>query len=352
MRAPKRVFITGATGFVGRHLIEYLAGGCVRSSIQKERRSPDASFEVIGTCFPERPEHCADISDRAPFVNLLYLDLRDGDSVLQAVKNARPEWVFHLAAISQVRASWQKRRETLETNLMGTFNLFEAVRLSAPKSAVLYVSSSDVYGQLGPQKRSRPYREEDRGGIASPYGFTKYAGELLAEFYARTEKLRIIIARPFPHTGPGQAADFVCSDWARQIALIEAAKSPPDCAPVLRAGNLSPLRDYSDVRDVVRAYVALIRKGKPGEAYNICSGRTRSLKEILRTLLSGSAAKIKVRTDPAKLRRADIPYLAGFNRKIRRETGWAPLIPLEATLRDLLQDWRERIAKSREIIAD
>ena len=323
-----RILITGATGFVGRHLIAILRPAA--------RRTP---FEIFGTCFPEHPEHCADLCAGAPDLKLIHLDLRSENAVTGLLKDVRPDRVFHLAAISHVQTSWDKRRETLETNLMGSFFIFEGVRRHAPKARVLTISSSDVYGYLKPGRRSRAYREKEREGVVSPYAFTKVAGELLAEFYALREKLSVVVARPFPHTGPGQTADFVCSDWARQIAQVEKNTAPP----VIGVGNLEPRRDYSDVRDVVRAYDLLMRKGRAGEVYNVSSGTAISLKSILRTLLSFSARTIDVRIDPAKLRKGDLPFLAGSNRKIREATGWVPRIPLMQTLRDLVDDWRKKV---------
>jgi GDP-4-dehydro-6-deoxy-D-mannose reductase len=328
MKQPTRILITGATGFVGRHLIGLLCASSKKTAV-----------EIFGTCFPERPEHCTDLWAKAPLVKLFHVDLRSEETVTNLIRSVRPDRIFHLAAISQVRTSWDKRRETLETNLMGTFYLYEAVRQYAPKAKILFVSSSDVYGYLESKKKAHAHREEDRNGIVSPYAFTKAGGELLSEFYASQEHLHIVTVRPFPHTGAGQTADFVCSDWARQIVLIEKHKIPA----VIKVGNLAPRRDYSDVRDVVGAYDILMRKGKRGEVYNVCSGQAPSLKKILRTMLSFSPCKIEVRVDPAKLRKTDIPYLAGSNRKIKSRTGWEPRIPLKKTLQDLLEYWRKNV---------
>ncbi len=326
-----RILITGATGFVGRHLIDYL---------QKSSRA--TGLEIFGTCYPERPERCLDLCAAQPTLRLVHADLRSEGTITDLVKSVRPDRVFHLAAISQVRLSWEKRRETLETNLMGTFHLFEAIRCHAPQAKVLFISSSDVYGDLKPGKKPKVYREDERSGVVSPYSFTKVAAELLSELYGQREKLGIVVARPFPHTGPGQSADFVCSDWARQIALIEKDRIPP----VIKVGNLKPRRDYSDVRDIVRAYDLLLKKGSPGEVYNVCSGKAPSLKDILQTLLSFSSRKIGIEVDPAKLRKADISFLAGDPRKILKKTGWKPRIPLETTLNDLLSSWREKFKRN------
>jgi len=340
---PLRVFITGATGFVGRHLIALLEAG-------EKRKKSGRGLVITGTCYPERPEDCADLRGSSPGLKLISLDLREAGAVSAAIAAARPDWIFHLAAISQVKASWDKRKETIETNILGTFNLFEAVRLEAPSARILFVSSSDVYGKQGPEKM--PLRETSRTGAASPYGFTKLAGEALAGFYIRSEKLSIVIARPFTHTGPGQSPDFVCSDWARQIAAIEAAGDRAGSGrkakrPTLKVGNLSVRRDYTDVRDIVRAYALLIEKGKTGEAYNISSGKSPSLRVILRTLLAKSKADISVEVDPSRCRKADIPLLAGSHAKITKETGWRPRFVLETTLSDLLEEWRAKGGENR-----
>ena len=323
----KKVLITGATGFVGRHLIHRLAS------------SPKPRTEIFGSCFPERPEHCIDLCAQFPDLKLLHLDLRSEDSVRAAVQSVKPDWIFHLAAVSQVRLSWENRQETIETNLMGTLYLSEAVRTSSPKTRILFISSSDVYGCLTPKRGT--FREEDRGCAVSPYAFSKISGEILCEFYAASEKLDIVIARPFPHTGPGQSADFVCGDWARQIALIE--KQIGIRPPVMTVGNLEIRRDFSDVRDIIRAYILLMDKGRRGEIYNVCSGRATSLKKILDTLLSLSSAKIEVRVDPTKVRKTDIPFLAGSRQKIKKETGWEPRVPLKKTLSDVLEYWRKKV---------
>jgi GDP-4-dehydro-6-deoxy-D-mannose reductase len=311
-----KIFITGATGFVGRHLINFL-------------KSP--AYKIYGTSFPEKP----DPDDEKK--NIVYLDIRSEEEISEAVKNAQPDWVFHLAALSNVRVSWEKTKETLETNLMGTFYLFEAVKIFAPESRVLFISSSDIYGSLSPVKKA--LREEDAFHVMSPYAFTKVSGEILSKFYAQVEEMNVIIARSFPHTGPGQSSDFVCSDWACQIARIEKGLAEP----TIKVGDIGVKRDFSDVRDVVRAYALLARKGSRGEVYNVCSGKAVSLKEVLDILLSYSRKKIEVSVDPLKLRKVDIPMLLGDNEKIKREISWEPEIPLEKTLLDLLEYWRQKV---------
>jgi GDP-4-dehydro-6-deoxy-D-mannose reductase len=203
--------------------------------------------------------------------------------------------------------------------------------LYSPQARVLYVSSSDVYGVLTPVKEA--LTEEDATEPVNPYAYTKISGELLARFYSRIEGLDIICARPFPHTGPGQSADFVCPDWALQIAQIEKGEREP----VMTVGNTQVQRDFLDVRDVVEAYIRLIEKGQKGEIYNICSGRALALKDVLDILLSFTSMAIEVRVDPQKLRKTDLPLLVGDNRKIQNATSWMPRIPMRQTLQDLLE---------------
>ncbi len=313
-----KVFISGATGFVGRHLIDFLS-------------SPE--YEIYGTSFPEKPEE----GDPHRGKNISYLDIRSKEEVFETIKRTQPDWIFHLAAISNVRHSWERRRETLETNLMGTFHLFEGVRQFFPKTRIIFVSSSDVYGILS--QTEKVLREEDSFHVVNPYAFTKVSGEILSKFYAEIENLDIVITRSFPHTGPGQGPDFVCSDWASQIARIEKRLAEP----VIEVGNLNGKRDFTDVRDVVKAYALLMEKGRRGEVYNVCSGKAVPLREILDLLLSFSSQKIEVQVDSSKLRKADIPLLLGDNKKIKEETSWEPEIPLKQSLHDLLEYWRKRV---------
>ncbi len=311
----KKILITGATGFVGQHLLKFL---------EKE------GFTVFGTSFPENPE---------PWQrNIFYLDLRQEKEVYELIRRLKPYWIFHLAALSNVAQSWVKRREVMETNVMGYFHLLEACRLFQLQVQLLFVSSSDVYGQQKGFGTSPFLSEDEPINIINPYAFTKACGEWLSQFYVNCEGLKIIVARSFPHTGPGQSSNFVCSDWARQIARIELGLDDP----VIRVGNINLERDYTDVRDVVRAYFLLMTKGRSGETYNVCSGQAVKLKEILDILLNQTTFEIKIVVEKQRFRPFDIAQLVGDNKKIKTETGWAPQIPLEKTLADLLNYWREK----------
>ncbi len=312
-----KVFITGATGFVGRHLMNALHS---------------SEYLLSGTSYPDPPHPSEN--------HIFFLDLRSEREVYETLKFVRPHWIFHLAAVSNVRHSWEHRRETMETNIMGTFSLFEAVKKFAPEARILYISSSDIYGSPpgGESAGRKLFVEDDPFHVTSPYALSKIGGELLGGFYGRVEGLDIVIARPFPHTGPGQSPAFVCSDWARQVIQIERGKAEP----ALRVGNVDIWRDFCDVRDTARAYVLLMQKGRRGEVYNICRGEGTSLRRILEIYLSLAAKTVTVEQDPARLRQVDIPFLVGDNRKLKTETSWEPRIPLEQTLRDLLDYWRRR----------
>ncbi|MGA2531660.1 MAG: GDP-mannose 4,6-dehydratase [Candidatus Aminicenantales bacterium] len=319
MSEKKRVLITGATGFVGGYLVHAL-----------EEEGP-SEFEVFGTAFPQAPPPSEP--------RIYFLDLRSEKDVIKLVGEVQPDWVFHLAAVSNVRRSWQVRSETIETNVLGTHNLLEAVRQLAPAARMLFISSSDVYG-FGASP-TEVLNEDAPLQIVSPYAYSKAAGEMLCGFYEKIENIDIVIARPFPHTGPGQTEDFVCSDWARQVVQIERG----DSAPILKVGNLEGRRDFCDVRDVVRAYVLLLKNGRRGEIYNVCSRMAIALREVLDFLIREAAGNtpISVEVDVAKLRKTDVHFLIGSHRKISEETGWSPRISIDQTLRDVLAFWRQRL---------
>ena len=311
-----RIFLTGATGFAGRHFLDLL-------------RNKEA--EVFGFCYPDEPES----RHITPKCKIRKIDIRSDGKIDEFIKFSKPDTVLHLAAVSNVGQSWNKRKETFEVNLMGTLNLLEALRKYASDSKMLFISSSEVYGI--PKSGGTPLREMDPVQPVSPYAFTKWSGEHLCRFYVQVEDMNIVTARSFPHTGPGQSPDFVCSDWASQIARIEKGLS----SPVIKVGNIEVERDFVDVRDVVKAYFFLMKKGKKGNIYNVSSGRSVSLKEVLHILLENSQTKIDVKIDETKMRKKDVPVLTGDNRKIRDEISWVPEIPIEKTLLDLLQYWRD-----------
>lgn len=311
----RNILVTGATGFVGSFLLEAL---------------DHPGHHIFGTSYPHEPSALELSCDS----EICRLDLRCSEHLESWVKDTRPDWIFHLAAVSNVRHSWERRQETLETNLLGTLNVLEAVRKHAAHARVLFVSSSNVYADVPESGQSLTEAHTVRP--ISPYAYTKICGEQLCRFYTEIESLDVVISRAFPHTGPGQSPDFVCSDWARQIVRIENRLQEPE----LFVGNIEVYRDFLDVRDVVQAYVKLLERGRRGETYNVASGKAVALRKILEQMLSQSPEKVLVHVDPEKLRKTEILHLQGDNRKLREATDWKWSIPLDQTLGDLLSYWR------------
>lgn len=312
---PGPILVTGASGFVGPWLLAALA---------------ERGWGPI-TALGEPP---VDPVPALPAVTWRSGDVRDPAALDALVAEVRPAVVFHLAAQASVAASLEDPGATFEVNALGTLRLLDALRRHAPLARTLLVSSAEVYGQ-----RSGRLGEELAPAPANPYAASKAAAEQVACAFARAYGLAVVMARPFNHTGPGQSARFAPGAFARQIALIEAGRQ----APVIRVGNLEARRDFLDVRDVVRAYLALAERGEPGRAYNVCRGEAVALQAILDGLLAHAKVGIDVEPDPALMRPSDVPELVGEPAALRAATGWTPTIPLEVTLADLLADWRRRI---------
>ncbi len=314
--------ITGVAGFVGQHLARFLL---------------DAGHEVHGTYFLE--EELEKFALASELGQLRKLDVRDEAAVRDCFTAEKYDYAVHLAAQSSVRQSFFAPGDTLKTNLLGTLNILQALRNASRNTRLVFASSAEVYGAVS--QHDLPLKEERPARPREPYGISKLAGELLCESYVRAFGLEVAISRAFNHTGPGQSPVFVVPDFAKQIAEIEAGFRDPE----IRVGNIRVRRDFLDVRDVVRAYVLLAEKGKPGEVYNVASGVSYSLEFILSELLALSKVEIEVRVDRDKFRPVDVPVLQGDATKIRNELGWQPQIPIQQTLRDVLDYWRERIGK-------
>jgi GDP-4-dehydro-6-deoxy-D-mannose reductase len=320
-----RVLITGITGFVGSHLAEYaLALGA----------------EVWGSCrWRSKTENIDHIRER---LHLVECDLRDLSSVQHLVEQAAPDYIVHLAAQSFVASSWHTPAETLYTNAVSQVNLLEAIRprrAEAPR--FLAIGSSEEYGQVFEDEL--PIRETNPLRPLSPYAVSKVTQDLMGFQYFKSYGLPIIRTRAFNHEGPRRGDVFVTSNFARQVAEIEAGKREP----VIHVGNLEARRDYTDVRDIVRGYWRLLEAGEPGEVYNLCSGRPWTIQAVLDFFLSRSRLPgITTKVDPARLRPSDVPVLHGDASKIEKMVGWRPEIPFEKTLEDTLQFWRERVSRS------
>lgn len=322
--AKKKIsaLITGYDGFVGPHLAEHL--------LSEGRR---VSGTIIAGGRPN-PLHKGRLEKS---VALFPLDLRNYENVLDLVKETQPDEVYHLAGISHVPTSWKNPVLTYATNVLGSVHLLEALREWGHPARTLVVTSAEIYGSIKPAElpavETLPLRPEN------PYAASKAALDLIALQWGRYPGMNIVRARPFSHTGPGQTPSFVCPSFARQVAEITLGIAPP----VMKVGDLSARRDFTDVRDIVRAYRMLIEKGRRDEAYNICSGKPRSIKAILQTLKSFSPIKIQIVTDPERLRPSDIPETRGSHTKLRRDTGWTPQIPFNQTLKDLFEYWLDEL---------
>jgi len=296
-----RVLVTGATGFVGRHLLPALR---------------EAGHEPIALGGPQ---------DAPPAVAL---DLQDAEAVRAAVAAAAPDGIVHLAGQAFVPQSVADPLGTLAVNATGTAHLLEAARACDKPVRVLVVSSAEVYGIQRPERMPLDETAQVRPGNA--YAASKMAAETYALAWHRSYGLDTLVARPFNHIGPGQDVRFVVASFARQLAEI-AAGAPP----LMRVGNLEAQRDFLDVRDVVAAYVLLLANGRPGEVYNISSGRAVAIREVLRQLITIARVPVEIRDDPERMRASDLPILSGDATKLRVETGWEPQYSLAASLRDI-----------------
>ena len=316
----RRVLVTGVTGFAGSHLVDYLL--------------PRGDCELFGILrWRSRTENIEHFRDR---ITLLECDLRDATSTMDTIDKVRPDWIFHLAAQSFVPTSWSAPSESLTTNVLAQVNIFEAVRrLGLLETRIQLACSSEEYGMVHPDEV--PIKETNPLRPLSPYAVSKVAQDMLGYQYWMSWKVDSVRTRGFNHEGPRRGPVFVASDFAKQIADIEKGRK----RPVLHVGNLEAQRDFTDVRDMVRAYVLALEKCEPGEVYNICSGKAWTIQKLLDHLLSLSKAKITVEEDPARLRPSDVPILLGDNSKFVKATGWQPTIPFEQTLKDMLEYWRQ-----------
>jgi len=313
-----KALVTGVSGFVGRYLVEHLSAA-----------APEV--EIWGLEWAEDP------GEVPPSVHRLTGDVALPSSLTHNIASARPDIVFHLAGATSVASSWQQPDRSFQVNALGTLNLLEALRSLDLRPRVVVATSAEIYGAV--PEETLPITEGTPLRPISPYAASKAAQDLIAAQYHRGFGMATVRLRLFPHTGPRRPALFAASSFARQIARIERGLDPPRLA----VGNLDAVRDFTDVRDVARAYWLAATAECAGEAYNICSGRGVTIRWVLETLLSLSDAEIDVEVDPDRLRASDIPHLVGDHSRFTNATGWQPEISLEQTLRDLLDGWRENI---------
>ena len=314
-----RILITGITGFIGSWLAEYLLN----------------EHDVYGIArWRSKTENIDHIIDKLHIVNA---DIRDGYSIQSVLQEVKPEYIFHLAAQSFVKESWNSPLETLGTNVLGTANILEAIIQVTSNATLVIAGSSEEYGMVYPSEI--PIKETNPLRPMSPYGVSKVAVDKLGCLYFMSYGMKIIVVRPFNTSGPRRGEVFATSNFAKQIAEIEAGKKEP----VIYVGNLEAQRDWSDVRDMVRAYWLVATKCKPGEVYNICRGKAWKISKMLDILLSFSSVPITVEQDPNRLRPSDVPILLGSAEKFKTITDWKSEIPFSRTLCDLLNYWREKV---------
>ncbi len=320
-----RVLITGITGFAGSHLADFAL-------------AQDPHLEIHGTRRWRSKEDAADhLVGRVTFHEC---DITDAHNMYRVIESVKPDRIFHLAAQSYVPASWDSPAETFHTNIVGQCNLLEAIKRLRPSGydpIVQIAGSSEEYGKVG--KEHLPITETTPLSPLSPYAVSKVAQDYMAYQYWQSFRIRAIRTRAFNHEGPRRGEVFVISNFCKQIADIERELR----RPVIHVGNLDAIRDFTDVRDVVRAYWLAMERCEPGDVYNIASGTGHRIRDVLTKLLEMSTREdIKVEQDPQRMRPSDVPVLIGDSEKFRRATGWNPQIPFEQTLRDSLDYWRAR----------
>ena len=316
-----KALITGISGFVGSHLTEYLL--------------ETTDWEIAGTVFGPY----GNISDLCGQVELYPAELSRLDVMTFVLEQAQPDVIFHLAAQPLVSASHRDPWGTLEINIRVQLNVLEGVSRVNPQCRVLVVGSGEEYGLVSPE--DLPIDEDTPLRPLSAYAISKVAQDLLGLQYYLTHKLRIVRVRPFNHIGPRQRLGFVAPDFASQIAAVELGLRPP----VIEVGNLDTRRDFSDVRDVVRAYVSLITSGELGQVYNVGSGKSHAVRDVLDILLAKSRVPIEIQSDPQRMRPSDVPESVSNVTRIRERTGWQAEIPFEESLDDILAYWRAEMKK-------
>lgn len=317
-----RALITGINGFVGGHLAEHLLA--------------ETDWQLWGVA----REASLSLPALHGRVGAVSADLHDSTAVHHLIHETQPDVIFHLAAQAHLPTSFRDPAGTLTTNILMQLNLFEAVRAARLDPTILVVCTGEEYGAVQPHEL--PVNEDTPLRPVSPYAVSKVAQDMLAYQYHAAHKLKTIRVRPFNHTGPRQDDRYAPTGFAHQIARIEAGTQPP----VVRVGNLEAQRDFTDVRDIVRAYRLAVEQGEPGAVYNLGSGRPVAIRTILDTLIGLSRVHIAVESDPKRMRPADVPVIACDATRFRSRTGWEPRISLAQTLQDVLDDWRTRVTQT------
>lgn len=312
-----KALIIGAGGFVGGYLISELCSG---------------EWEVCATKLPH--ERISIFSGREVSYSTADLDILDENAIREVLNSYKPDCIFHLAAQSSVALSWKKPALTADINIKGCINLLEAVRTAELSPRILFIGSSEEYGYAA--NRPEPVDETVRPEPANIYAITKLTQNMIGELYCKAYGMDIISVRAFNHIGPGQLPQFVVADFCKQAAEISLGRREP----VIYVGNLSAKRDFTDVRDIVRAYAMLSEKGKSGETYNVGSGRAVTIQSVLLKIIELSGAEIRVETDKERFRPVDVPFIEADVTKLKKDTGWEPKIGLTTALSSIIEYWR------------
>lgn len=312
----KKALIIGAAGFVGNYLIDHIQKNCIWSIVVTKMPQEKISFDGIEICD---------------------LDILDREAIVELLSRVRPDYIYHLAAQSSVGLSWKNPDLTMDVNIKGTIHVLDAIRELDYKPRVLLIGSGEEYGHVKPEEV--PIVEDSVLRPGNLYAVTKACQNMVGKIYSDAYDMDIISVRAFNHVGPNQAPLFVVADFCKQVAEIEAGRREP----VMKVGNLSAKRDFTDVRDVVQSYVLLMEHGKPGETYNVGSGEAIQISEILEKIIAMSEVDIRVEIDRNRLRPVDVPIIEADVKKIFDCCGWKKTIDLETTLRETLNYWRENV---------
>lgn len=316
----KKVLIIGAAGFVGKYLIRHY---------RKQN-----SYEIYATKLANE-----EIQENE--IQVFDLDILQKDEIVKLLYAIRPDYIFHLAAQSSVSVAWNNPGLTIDINIKGAVNVLDAVRELYYKPRILLIGSGEEYGYI--EADEVPIREENRIRPGNIYAATKACQNMIGNIYSKAYDMKVLMVRAFNHIGPEQSSIFVVSDFCRQVAEIELGRREP----VMYVGNLSAKRDFTDVRDVVRAYSLLIERGQPGETYNVGSGQAFEIKEILEKITALSQRQIKIEIDPNKIRPVDVPIIEADVRKLKEITGWQREISLEQTISETLDYWRNILREEK-----
>lgn len=310
-----KAMIIGGAGFVGAYLTRHL--------------HDDLKWEVVVTKMPQEQ-----IEANAKVVDL---NILESDKVVSLLQEEKPDYIFHLAAQSSVAVSWKNPGLTVDVNIKGAVNVLEAVRVMEKPARVLLIGSGEEYGHILPEES--PIKETNHVRPGNIYAATKACQNMLGAIYAEAYQMDVMMVRAFNHIGPNQAPVFVVADFCKQVAEMEAGMREP----IMQVGNLSAKRDFTDVRDVVRAYGLLVQYGKAGETYNVGSGLAIAIEQILQMIVSKSALDIQIEIDPNKLRPVDVPIIEADTQKLVQTTGWKREISLEQTIQETLDYWRKEV---------